>query len=92
MEPASTDPYQPPREPSLPPEPPAKKPGGRVPIAVAAILLVLVGFTTPSATFGLVSLTFAVAGIAMASNTEQRIAGIAVSASSLLVIIFFWEF
>ena len=90
MEP-DCNPYQPPEESEPPPEKPPAKSGGRVPIAAGAVLLVLGGFTTPSATFGLVSLTFAVAGIAMASNNPQRIAGVVVSALSLLVVYYTWE-
>ncbi|RYD53835.1 MAG: hypothetical protein EOP83_22850 [Verrucomicrobiaceae bacterium] len=91
MEPPSIDPYQPPKEPSLPPEPTAKKPGGRVPLGVGAGLLFLGGFTTPSAAFGVMGLTFAVLGILMASSILQRVGGIVLSALSLTVIYFTWQ-
>ena len=93
MEPASTDPYQTPKEPGLPPEPPPSgKPGGRIPLGVSLGLLALGGFSSPSLGFGVIALTFATAGILMASGNLQRLAGIALSAACMAMIYFTWDF
>ena len=92
MEPASTDPYQTPKEPGLPPEPPPSgKPGGRIPLGISLGLLALSGFSTPVPAFGVIALTFAIAGVLMASGNPQRFAGIALSAACLAMIYFTWE-
>ena len=88
MEPASTDPYQAPKEPGLPPDPPPTKEGAYIPLVGAMIFLVLGGLSSPTPWFGMMSLVFAVMGISTASSKLQRYLGIiifAFSASALLL-------
>jgi hypothetical protein len=86
MEPDSSNPYQPPKEPGLPREAPPTKEGAYIPLVGAMIFLVLGGLSTPTPWFGVMSLAFSVAGIATASSRLQRSAGIIISAFSAVAL------